>query len=184
MHIKLCKFEIETIYILCCVCTVSALVLVGDNYKISNTNFNQSGKVAHTASCNTYKVSSLLGSTLGNIVTKNDAFVMVNKEPETPGTSGRIAAETLEKTHVYPNPCNAALGHTFLTFTQLTSRAEIHIYSISGMLVRSLYKDDAATDEMRWDLTNDNGETVASGVYLYYIKSGTLVKKGKIIIIR
>jgi len=36
----------------------------------------------------------------------------------------------------------------------------------------------------RWDLTNEEGEPVASGVYLYTIHSGEDVVRGKLAVMR
>ena len=93
------------------------------------------------------------------------------------------AAEDLGEAHVYPNPCNSGKGCEKLMFTELTQEAEIDIYTVSGELVRKIAKRDTG-NKHEWDLRNDYGKKVSSGLYLYYIKADNSVKKGKFVIIR
>jgi len=39
-------------------------------------------------------------------------------------------------------------------------------------------------DYLEWDVRNSRGEALASGVYIYIIKSGYFSKKGKLMIIK
>lgn len=85
--------------------------------------------------------------------------------------------------HVYPNPCMASRGCTGVTFTRLTLRAAINIFTVSGEKVRSVLKNNNI-DSVGWDLRNEAGEKVASGLYLYVIKGEGSTKKGKLIVVR
>jgi hypothetical protein len=104
---------------------------------------------------------------------------------------GAVAAEAtfataktdLSAAHCYPNPFKPSMGHTKIRFTKLTRDIEIKIYTISGELIKTLKKSDA-NDYIEWDAKNSNGEDLASGVYLYLIKSAGQTKKGKLMIIR
>jgi len=63
----------------------------------------------------------------------------------------------------------------------------VEIYTIKGERVISLSKDNFTTDELNWNpVNNEKGETVASGLYLFIIKSSLTGEKkvGKLIIIR
>jgi len=85
--------------------------------------------------------------------------------------------------HVYPNPCTAAKGCRGVTFTRLTLRASINIFTVSGEKVRTVEKANNI-DSVGWDLRTGSGATVASGLYLYVINGEGSVKKGKIVIVR
>jgi flagellar hook assembly protein FlgD len=86
----------------------------------------------------------------------------------------------LSKTYIYPNPVKS--GN--LTFTNLSNDAlKIKIYTITGELVRTIYKDNSGTEAV-WDIKNDSRREVASGAYFYRIESGDYHKKGKIAVIR
>ena len=99
--------------------------------------------------------------------------------------SGAVSVNTaFDKTYVYPNPFRNKLGYSNITFTNLTNdSAKIKIYTLTGEMVKTIYKD-ALNTEAVWDLTNNNRREVASGVYFYYIKNDYGNKKGKIAVIR
>ena len=85
--------------------------------------------------------------------------------------------------HVYPNPCSVRNGCNGVTFTRLTLRATINIFTIAGERVRTLEKN-SNIDSVGWDLRNDSGAGLASGLYLYVIKGEGSTKKGKVIVVR
>jgi len=74
-----------------------------------------------------------------------------------------------------------------IIFTELSSLCTIKIYTITGELVRCLEHSDAtspAIGQEYWDVKNDDGDAVASEVYIYYICNARQNKTGKLIIIR
>ena len=88
---------------------------------------------------------------------------------------------------MYPNPWRSDKhsGHP-ITFDQMASGSDVKIFTVSGHKVKEL---TAPSGSVTWDLTNDSGDAVASGVYIYILRaqkagSGTIVKKGKVAIIR
>lgn len=85
--------------------------------------------------------------------------------------------------HAYPNPCSLAKGCSGVTFTRLTLRATINIFTISGEKVRAIEKN-SNTDGVGWDLRNESGSKVVSGLYLYVIKGEGSTKAGKLVIVR
>jgi flagellar hook assembly protein FlgD len=54
--------------------------------------------------------------------------------------------------------------------TNLPQRASIKIYSIGGALVRTIEKDDNITS-VDWDLKNDFGIPIASGLYIIHVRA-------------
>ena len=92
------------------------------------------------------------------------------------------AQVNLASAHCYPVPFMPSRGDTVITFTGLTSSAEVRIYTISGRLVRELYKSDFGS-KLAWDARNSAGQQVASGVYIYVIKGGGQTATGKLMII-
>lgn len=89
----------------------------------------------------------------------------------------------LSTAHAFPNPYKAPIHQNKITFTNLTFRVTIRIYTISGELVRTLYKGDN-TDDLVWNVRGENGQKLASGLYFYFIKSENSIKKGKLVIIQ
>jgi hypothetical protein len=70
-------------------------------------------------------------------------------------------------------------------FTNLTESVTIKIYTINGSLVRKL-SSSSTRGEIQWDARNKQGTKVASGVYLYTVKSHDTgeTKTGKLAIVR
>lgn len=83
-------------------------------------------------------------------------------------------------------------GRAGATFINIPTDVEfIKIYTITGELVRTLdpadareYTTSGASALMIWDLNNDAGRAVASGVYLFHAKSATHTRTGKVAVIR
>ncbi len=85
---------------------------------------------------------------------------------------------------VFPNPYKSKEKNTQrITFARLTQQAEIRIYTLNGELVTTLSKDDLKP-VMTWNLKNNSGQPVASGIYIYVIKNGTEQKRGKVVLLR
>lgn len=98
------------------------------------------------------------------------------------GLFGMIA-QNLDDVVVYPNPFKPNRGDTEIRFERLTENVTLRIYNIAGELVR--IQEDITTGYFDWDATNDSGEKLASGVYLYVItNSEGRIRKGKISILK
>jgi hypothetical protein len=89
-----------------------------------------------------------------------------------------------EKVNVFPNPLygyNVATswaGETpddpFVTFSNLPNDVTIKIFSLSGTLLRTLTttdKSSAGSSFFTWDLQNESGLRVASGLYIAIVSS-------------
>ena len=94
-----------------------------------------------------------------------------------------VLSTDLNSVIAYPNPFQAKLGHTKVTFDNLTSTARIKIYKKTGELI---YERVISTTDGRsaWDLTNNDGSGVASGIYIYLITSGDNKCTGKIAVLK
>lgn len=71
----------------------------------------------------------------------------------------------------YPNPFNGIMKFRPPGF-------DIKIYNVSGKLIRTLQ------NAVEWDGRDDNGDEVASGVYLYSAEKDDVKLKGKVVVIR
>lgn len=85
-----------------------------------------------------------------------------------------LAKADVDKVNVYPNPY---LGYNtlepnkyerFITFTHLPAKATIRIFNLAGVLVRTMMKE-GGDQFFQWDLRNETGFPVASGMYIAYI---------------
>jgi flagellar hook assembly protein FlgD len=64
---------------------------------------------------------------------------------------------------------------------------ELHVYNIAGQLVRHLINGEHRTTgrhRVRWDGTNDQGHSLASGVYLMRLEAGALADVRKLTLVR
>ncbi|MHB2155081.1 T9SS type A sorting domain-containing protein [Calditrichota bacterium GD2] len=105
--------------------------------------------------------------------------------PGKPEQSLALLKKDVEKINVFPNPYYAAssmepdrFSH-FVTFNHLPPHAIIRIFTLNGALVRKLEKNDPS-QFLRWDLLNEKGWRVASGLYIVHIDMPEL-KKQKIL---
>ncbi|MCK5219145.1 T9SS type A sorting domain-containing protein [bacterium] len=90
----------------------------------------------------------------------------------------------LDSVVVYPNPFRVDdKAESLVTFKYLPGTVVIRLYNLTGKLVNVIRKDDLS-DSAEWDLRNRQGSQVASGVYLYVIKSGREERRGKLVLLR
>ena len=97
--------------------------------------------------------------------------------------SWRPPQADVSTSHAYPNPCKLSAGCTGVTFTRLTLRATINIFTISGEKVATVEKN-SNIDSVGWDLRNSAGAKVASGLYLYVVKGEGSSRKGRLVVVR
>ena len=58
----------------------------------------------------------------------------------------------------------------------LPQQATISIFTVSGTLVRKIKKDDSVTS-VDWDLKNDYGIPIASGLYIIHVNAPGIGEK-------
>ncbi|MBI4177947.1 hypothetical protein HY522_00805, partial [bacterium] len=96
-----------------------------------------------------------------------------------------VAPTDVTKTRSWPNPANPTLGQPII-FQNLPAdpTMTIEIYTLDMKKVRTLYNGNGITassfgNAAQWDGRNDAGQFVASGVYLYLVRSqfGTVVRR-------
>jgi hypothetical protein len=86
------------------------------------------------------------------------------------------------KSKVYPNPYNLS-GSNPMTFSMNeTTGGEIKIYTISGKLVKKLDIPEGAS-QGTWNITNEAGNGIKSGIYVYIIVDSEGNKKAKKLVI-
>ena len=97
--------------------------------------------------------------------------------------------EMLNRIKVVPNPYFAysayerSYDRPVIKFIHLDREATIRIFNLAGQLVKTLYKNNSS-NEITWDLMNEAGLKVASGMYIAHIEIpgvGTKVLKFGII---
>jgi hypothetical protein len=94
-----------------------------------------------------------------------------------------LVSANLDQVRVYPNPWRHDRHATrSVTFDSLTVNTEIKIFTVSGQHVRTL---PMTSSNVTWDLKDEKGDKVASGIYLYVLKADDGRKKtGKMVVIQ
>lgn len=98
-------------------------------------------------------------------------------------SSGPITGFQLNQN--YPNPFNAG---TTISFTAPDGGGPVilEVYNVRGQLVKTLADQTVSggTHEFTWDGTGTDGNTVASGIYLYRLKAGDYVETKKMSLLK
>ena len=93
-----------------------------------------------------------------------------------------VAKEAMELINAVPNPYYGNSSYETnqldnrVKITNLPQRATISIFSVSGALVRIIKKDDSVTS-VDWDLKNDYGIPIASGLYIIHVNAPGIGEK-------
>jgi len=84
----------------------------------------------------------------------------------------------------YPNPFNP----TTVIHYQIPEVSLVHlsIYNMLGQKIKTAISENqiAGNHTVQWDGTNERGEAVASGVYIYQLKAGSHIKSKKMMLLK
>jgi hypothetical protein len=80
----------------------------------------------------------------------------------------------------YPVPFRPGHGADGITFDQLPEGTRISILTIQGRPVRTLTVNN--TNAVLWDMSNDDGQSVASGVYVAVSEKDGAIKRIKFVV--
>jgi len=89
----------------------------------------------------------------------------------------------LSEVYTYPNPCRLSAGHESITFANLTQNETVKILTLSGKIIRTIKKTNINGDVV-WNLKNDRGELVSSGIYVYSVSNSRGNQLGKLAVVR
>jgi hypothetical protein len=104
------------------------------------------------------------------------------EESEVAGDQSPVTGYQLEQN--YPNPFNPS---TVISFQlPVNSEVTLSIFNMNGQLVKQVASGRYASGRhtLVWDATNDRGERVASGVYMYVIKAGDFTAQKKLVLMK
>jgi hypothetical protein len=98
------------------------------------------------------------------------------------GNTSGYGTTALDKINVVPNPYYGASEYeqtqldNIVKITNLPERCIVSIYNTNGGLIRRFDKDNSDSF-ITWDLKNQHGVSIASGMYIIHIKSPELGEK-------
>ena len=100
---------------------------------------------------------------------------------ENSGWSETISFNVSGDVHLSPNPYRSRKDD-YVVFHNLPQNSNIQVLSVSGEVVKVF--NNVEDIDQSWDVTNDQGQPLASGVYLYYVTSSKNQSSGKLAVIR
>jgi hypothetical protein len=141
----------------------------GNSPVISKTGVPALGLATYTLAPGPYTISDYAtnGILVSNIASQTVTLVVAD----------------LSSARVYPNPWRSDKGYpSQITMDRLPLGSTVKIFTISGHRIKTLTPN---IDTVGWDLTNDAGDKVAAGIYIYVITDGQGDKvRGKLGIIK
>jgi len=90
-------------------------------------------------------------------------------------------SEHIEQMVVYPQPATAESG--WLMFSNIAKGTSIMIFDVNGHFITKLEEQDQ-NGGVQWDLQDQGGSKVSSGIYIYYATFENQTKLGKFTIIK
>ncbi|MFH1501472.1 MAG: metallophosphoesterase [Candidatus Eisenbacteria bacterium] len=115
------------------------------------------------------------------ILSQNTATISIEPTGETPGLPDGALALMRQS---YPNPARTGTTISFV----LASRAEtsLKVFDVAGRLVRTLHDGpaDPVENVVAWDLRDDGGEEVASGIYFCRLETGGQAVARKLVVLK
>ena len=110
-------------------------------------------------------------------------FKPMTIQVEAAGNAPSIVPERYALSQNYPNPFNAG---TVIDFDLIkTSDVRLSIYNVLGQEVWSYNEElQAGPQSIRWDGTQQNGESAASGIYFYRIQANDFVATKKMTLLK
>ncbi|WP_456440215.1 hypothetical protein [Caldithrix abyssi] len=102
-----------------------------------------------------------------------------------------VKDEDLKKVKVVPNPYLVHAGWETddfvrkLQFTNLPSKCKVHIFTLAGENVITLYHDNNFDGSLDWDMLTKNRQEVAPGLYIFVVETEDgKTQTGKFVIIK
>ena len=96
----------------------------------------------------------------------------------------KINAYEMNLLYNYPNPFNS---FTLIHYTiPIAEFVKITVYDIVGCEIKTLvnYIQNAGYKSVQWDATNNQGQSVSAGVYLYTIEAGDFRQTKKMVLLK
>jgi len=92
---------------------------------------------------------------------------------------------SMDQVWANPNPYYPEMGNDLLTFQGLADGSIVHIYDLSGQLLRKIPMPANNLNRASWDGRNEQGKPAASGIYVFVVSNQAgETKAGKIALVR
>ncbi len=111
-----------------------------------------------------------------DISQKLPEFTFNTADIKTVNNDANTAKISLDKINVVPNPYYGYSSYEqeqldrIVKIVNLPDKCKIRIFTLNGTLVKTFNKDDRSTTNIEWNLDNDAGVPIASGMYLIHVE--------------
>lgn len=118
-----------------------------------------------------YAVDGATGPVNGN----NPMYTFNTSDLKTKINDDLAAVDALKLINIVPNPYYAYSEYeknqvdNRVKITNLPVKCTVSIYTLNGTLIRTIKKDDDTKTSIDWDLKNQSGVPIASGMYIIYV---------------
>ena len=107
-------------------------------------------------------------------------YSVVAQDSENPVSTIDAINGQLDEIAVFPNVVSLSGNNNFVSIVNIPSASIVNIYSIDGKFIRQFDIDQSTT--LEWDLKNNTGSPIASGMYLIHVEvKGAGIKTLKLI---
>ncbi|KAA3604453.1 MAG: T9SS C-terminal target domain-containing protein [Calditrichaeota bacterium] len=108
------------------------------------------------------------------------------KPTQLPKVTTEIIPESFSLKQNYPNPFNPSTTIEYWIPNQGEGFVTLKIYNVLGQEVKTLVNEVRQTGihKILWNGTDENGKSVASGVYFYRINAGDFVSSKKLLLLK
>ncbi len=163
------------------------LTLTGSNFTASS-QIRWNGNARSTLFINSTQIQAVISDS--DLIRVGQVSIVVfdpvtgTSQPQTFSILQAAAAgvSDLGAARIYPNPWAADQNSGPIHFDRLPPDSTVKIFTISARWVKTLAASGGAVN---WDRTNDSGDAVAAGYYIYLITDSAGHKtKGKLAIVR
>ncbi len=119
-----------------------------------------------------------VGPRTGAAYTYNDITLDVNE------TEPAVVPTSISLDQNYPNPFNPSTAIRYVP--DRGAQVELTIHDLLGQEIRTLVNDfqPAGAHGVTWDGMNTKGVSVAGGVYLYRLQTGSSIKSRKMLLLK
>jgi len=122
-----------------------------------------------------YKINYAIDGSVTPVNANNPVYTFNTADLKTQLSDNVTAVDALKLINIVPNPYYAYSEYeknqidNRVKITNLPIKCNIKIYTLSGTLVRTIKKDDDTKTSIDWDLTNQSGIPIASGMYIIHV---------------
>lgn len=159
------------------------LTLTSNNIIFGNAGLNDAGfSLGQNGNGNMY-VSGYVEDNTSTYVSGDTVYVQgINLGLITQHKISLSSPISGQKPQSFPNPFRPSQGHTAITIANIPPNQTVRLFSLKGELVRSIPINNGG--EATWDLKNESGEIVQSGVYFGTVDGGGSDKTFKVVVQR